>query len=189
VDRAIKSVELYKQEGPIARWAKVRAAIFDEVCREGYDAELGSFVQSYGSKQLDASVLMMPLVGFLPPGDARVRSTVAAIERYLLHDGFVRRYTSGEEVDGLPVGEGSFLACTFWLADNLHLLGREADARAIFERLLAIRNDVGLLAEEYEPRLGRMLGNFPQAFSHVSLVNTAFNLTAHGPPSRTRHTT
>jgi GH15 family glucan-1,4-alpha-glucosidase len=147
------------------------------VCTRGFDARKNSFVQYYGSKSLDASLLMIPLVGFLPVEDPRVRGTVAAIERELMQDGFVCRYPTRQTVDGLPPGEGAFLVCTFWLADCLALLGRHDEARALFERLLALSNDVGLLAEEYDPQARRLLGNFPQAFSHVGLVNTAHNLT------------
>jgi GH15 family glucan-1,4-alpha-glucosidase len=182
VDRVIKAVENFGLKGPADRWRGLRATIHEQVCREGFDPDLNSFVQYYGSKDLDASLLMIPLVGFLPPSDPRVRGTVAAVERCLLRDGFVQRYVSRPTVDGLPEGEGAFLACTFWLADNLILLGRRDDARALFERLLGLCNDVGLLAEEFDPRAGRLLGNFPQAFSHVGLVNTAMNLSpAPGP--------
>jgi len=137
-------------------------------------------VQAYGSKRFDASLLMIPLVGFLPSSDPRVAGTVKAIEEHLTHDGFVLRYDTGTGVDGLSPGEGVFLTCSFWLADNYALAGRLDEARALFERLLSIRNDVGLLAEEYDPASRRMLGNFPQAFSHVGLINTAHNLTRHG---------
>ncbi len=177
VDRAVKTVERCRHEGPVDRWRRLRATIHDEVCRRGYSAELGSFVQHYGSSELDASLLMIPLVGFLPPSDPRVRGTVEAIEKHLTRDGFVSRYSSASGVDGVPTGEETFLLCTFWLADNLALLGRHAEARRRFERLLAIRNDVGLLSEQYDPTTRRLLGNFPQAFSHVALVNTAHNLT------------
>jgi GH15 family glucan-1,4-alpha-glucosidase len=186
LDRAVKAVERFGQEGPLQRWRSLRAAIHDEVCRRGFDAERGAFVQSYGSKALDASALMFPLVGFLPVADPRMAGTIAAIERELMVDGFVRRYRTDTEVDGLPAGEGAFLLCSFWLADNLALLGRAGEARALFERLLALRNDVGLLAEEYDPRAARLLGNFPQAFSHVALVNTATNLTRSGAPAEHR---
>ena len=151
-----------------------------------HSIDLGSFVQAYGSKALDASLLLLPLVGFLPPTDPRIVGTVRAIERRLLADGFVSRYDTGEVADGLPPGEGAFLACSFWLADNFILQGRTGEARDLFERLLALQNDVGLLAEEYDPRLGRQLGNFPQAFSHVALVNTAFNLTRSQGPAEQR---
>lgn len=186
VDRAVKSVEQFGLDGPAAQWRGLRAAIHEQVCREGFDAGLGSFVQSYGSKALDASLLMIPLVGFLPPGDGRVRGTVEAIERGLMKDGLVLRYACDPNVDGLPRGEGAFLACSFWLADCLALLGRRADARGLFERLLALRNDVGLLAEEYDPDHRRLVGNFPQAFSHVGLVNTARNLSHAGGPAEDR---
>ena len=175
-DRAVKAVEQYGLDGPVDRWRALRDAVHEQVCREGFDAEVGAFVQSYGSKGLDASLLMMPLVGFLPANDPRVLGTVAAIERGLMTDGFVARYVPEPGVDGLPPGEGTFLPCTFWLADNYALQGRHDEARRVFERLLAIRNDVGLLSEEYDPAAGRLVGNFPQAFSHIGLVNTAYNL-------------
>jgi GH15 family glucan-1,4-alpha-glucosidase len=180
-DRAVKAVERFGLAGPVERWRACAAAIHDEVCRRGFDAQRGCFTQAYGSPRLDASLLMIPLVGFLPPTDPRVAGTLRAVERELLRDGFVLRYLTGEVEDGLPPGEGAFLACTFWLADNYALTGRVDDARRLFERLLALRNDVGLLSEEYDPVAGRMLGNFPQAFSHVGLINTAFNLTPHVP--------
>lgn len=154
-----------------------RHAHHDEVCARGFDCGKAAFTQSYGSGTLDASLLMTALVGFLPPTDERVTGTVRAIERELVEDGLVRRYRTEEADDGLPPGEGAFLACSFWLADNYALMGREAEARTLFERLLSLRNDVGLLAEQYDPVAHRLLGNFPQAFSHVGLVNTAFNLT------------
>jgi GH15 family glucan-1,4-alpha-glucosidase len=181
-DRAVKACERFGMHGCEENWRATRDAIHRQVCREGFDAGLGAFVQYYGAKHLDASLLMIPLVGFLPPDDPRVRGTVEAIQRRLMADGFVARYPTQTGVDGLPPGEGAFLPCTFWLADNLALLGREAAARQIFERLLALRNDVGLLSEEYDPRAGRLVGNFPQAFTHVGLVNTAINLSrAKGP--------
>jgi GH15 family glucan-1,4-alpha-glucosidase len=176
VDRAIKSVEYCSLGGPVEEWRELRERIHAEVCAKGFDSHLNSFVQSFGSKLLDASVLMIPLVGFLPPDDPRVLGTVAAIEKGLMRDGFVARYDSAATADGLPAGEGAFLACTFWLADNLVLMNRHDDAQRIFERLLALRNDVGLLSEEYDPKSERLVGNFPQAFSHVGLVNTAMNL-------------
>jgi GH15 family glucan-1,4-alpha-glucosidase len=175
-DRAIRSIEQFGLDGPIDRWRAVRDAIHDQTCREGVHSGRGAFVQSFGSNELDASLLMIPLVGFLPPDDPRVLGTVAAIERELIVDGFVRRYATETVVDGLPPGEGAFLPCTFWYADNLAIQGRRDEALALFDRLLDIRNDVGLLAEEYDPHAKRQLGNFPQAFSHVSLVNTAHNL-------------
>ena len=176
-DRAVKSIERFRLEGPIDRWRQIREAIHAEVCAKGFDPRLGAFTQAYGSPSLDGSLLMMPLVGFLPPTDARVMGTVRAIERHLVEDGFVLRYRTHETDDGLPPGEGVFLACSFWLADNYAMMGRTQEARALFERLLSLRNDVGLLAEEYDPAARRLLGNFPQAFSHVGLVNTAYNLT------------
>ena len=176
VDRAVRAAERGWFSGDPARWKALRDKIHDQVCSEGFDAGLNSFVQYYGSKNLDASLLMMPLVGFLPADDARVVGTVKAIEKRLLEDGFVARYSTDPAVDGMPHGEGKFLACSFWLADNYVLQGRDADAMRLFESLLKIRNDVGLLSEEYDPVAKRLLGNFPQAFSHIGLVNTAFNL-------------
>jgi GH15 family glucan-1,4-alpha-glucosidase len=176
VDRLIRSAEKGGFTVEMARWQKLREAIHEQVCRQGFDADMNSFVQYYGGKYLDASVLMMPLVGFLPPDDPRVIGTVKAIETHLVKNGFVGRYTQDPAVDGLPHGEGTFLPCSFWLADNYELQGRHEDAVRMFERLLEIRNDVGLLSEEYDPVAKRQLGNFPQAFSHVGLVNTAFNL-------------
>jgi GH15 family glucan-1,4-alpha-glucosidase len=175
-DRAIKLVEHCSCEGAehIERWREIREKIHAQVCARGYNEKKKCFTQFYGSDELDASLLMLPMVGFLPIEDERIRGTVEAIERELMWNGFVLRYRAREtNVDGLPGGEGVFLLCTFWLADCLHLLGRKDEARKIFERLLALRNDVGLLSEEYDPRAKRMLGNFPQAFSHVALVNTA----------------
>jgi GH15 family glucan-1,4-alpha-glucosidase len=187
-DRAIKSVEQFGLEGPVDHWRAIRQEIHDEVCAKAYNAEVGAFVQSYGSNELDASVLLIPLVGFLPPDDARVRNTVAAIERHLMVDGFVLRYNTESGHDGLPAGEGAFLACSFWLVDNYVLAGRLDDARRLFQRLLSLQNAVGLLAEEYDPRAGRMVGNFPQAFSHVALINSALNLTrAEKAADRTAH--
>ena len=183
LDRVIRAVDHFGLEGPTDRWRALREQVHAEVCARAFDASLGSFVQAYGSSQLDASLLLIPLVGFLPPDDPRVLGTVAAIERRLLVDGLVMRYDTRVTEDGLPPGEGAFLACSFWLADNYVLQGRHDDARAMFERLLGLRNDVGLLAEEYDPRLRRQVGNFPQAFSHVGLVGTAFNL-ARALPAR-----
>jgi GH15 family glucan-1,4-alpha-glucosidase len=187
-DRAVKAVEDFGLPGPAKRWAALRDEIRRDVLTKGYDADRGTFTQFYGSRELDAALLMMPLVGFLPATDERVRGTVAAIERELLRDGFVQRYTQppGEGVDGLPSGEGAFLACSFWLADNFALMGRHDEARELFERLLALRNDVGLLSEEYDPRAGRLVGNFPQAFSHVPLIDTARNLSRTLGPSQER---
>jgi GH15 family glucan-1,4-alpha-glucosidase len=186
LDRGVKGIEKFGLEGPRDRWAALRDEIHEQVCREGFNASKGAFVQFYGTDLLDASLLMMPLVGFLPATDPRVRGTIEAIERELTNDGFVSRYTTVEEVDGLPPGEGAFLLCTFWLADNLQLLGRTADARRIFERLLAARNDVGLLSESYDVDARRLVGNFPQAFSHIGLINTARNLSRHGGPAENR---
>ena len=183
-DRAIKAVERRGVEGPIEQWRAQRRRIHEEVCARAYDPLQNTFTQYYGSTDVDASLLMIPLVGFLPSDDPRMAGTVAAIERDLVEDGFVRRYvTSGTgEIDGLPDGEGVFLACSFWLADNYVLQGRRDAAGQLFERLLSLANDVGLLSEQYDPRAKRLLGNFPQAFSHVSLINTARNLTsARGP--------
>jgi GH15 family glucan-1,4-alpha-glucosidase len=176
VDRAVKSAEQFDLPGPIAHWRELRDQIHADVCEKAYDPQLGSFVQAYGSKLMDASTLVIPLVGFLPATDPRVLGTVKAVEKSLLVDGFVLRYDSAATDDGLPAGEGAFLACSLWLADNYVLTGRHDDAVRIFERLLALRNDVGLLAEGYEPSLSRQMGNFPQAFSHVALLSTAFNL-------------
>ncbi len=185
-DRAIKSAETFSLEGPLDEWRKLRDRICDVVCAKGFDPELGSFVQSFGSKQLDASLLLMPCVGFLPVSDKRVEGTIAAIERRLLRDGFVMRYDTETSDDGLPPGEGAFLACSFWLADVYTLQGRFAEAEKLFRRLIGLRNDVGLLSEEYDPRLKRLVGNFPQAFSHMALVNSAYNLTRAENPVEQR---
>ena len=190
LDRVIKGAEQFGlATTSLERWRAVRQRIHDDVCHNGFDPSLGSFVQSYGSKQLDASLLQIALVGFLPADDERVRGTVRAIEQRLLVDGLVMRYDTGTSVDGLPPGEGAFLACSFWLADNYILQRRQRDARALFERLLSLRNDVGLLAEEYDPRLRRQVGNFPQAFSHVALVDTALNLDSAERPAEQRAAT
>ena len=186
MDRAVKGVEHGGLEGPVDRWRAVRDEIHCEVCRRGFNADLGAFVQSYGATLLDASLLMIPLVGFLPPEDPRVRGTVEAIEQHLTRDAFVARYDTTPEVDGLPPGEGAFLLCSFWLADNLALIGRREDARRMFERLLEIRSDVGLLSESYDVDAARLVGNYPQAFSHVGLINTARNLTRSGGPADER---
>ena len=182
-DRVIRSAEEFGLEAPLPRWRTLRARIHADVCRRGFNARLGTFVQSYGSRALDASLLLLPLVGFLPVQDRRVRQTVEAIEKRLTVDGLVRRYSTAAKRDGLPPGEGVFLACSFWLADNLVMLGRRRDARRLFERLLRLRNDVGLLSEEYEPRLRRLVGNFPQSFSHIALINTACNLRGRSAPA------
>ncbi|MGH7930483.1 MAG: glycoside hydrolase family 15 protein, partial [Candidatus Binatia bacterium] len=186
VDRMVKAVERFGLQGPVERWRNVRAKIHDEVCRHGFDSGRNTFVQYYGGTELDASLLMIALVGFLPPADPRVKGTVEAIERDLMADGFVLRYRTDPAIDGLPPGEAPFLPCTFWLADNLTLLGRREDARRLFERLLGLCNDVGLLSEEYDPRTKRLLGNFPQAFSHVALINTAWNLSRPRGPAADR---
>jgi len=186
IDRMVKAVERFGLDGPVERWRKLRAAIHADVCRYGFDRNRNTFVQYYGGNELDASLLMIPLVGFLPASDARVRGTVEAIERHLVTNGFVARYRTRPDVDGLPPGEAAFLACTFWLADNLALLGRKEDALRLFERLLKLRNDVGLLSEEYDPEKKRLLGNFPQAFSHIALINTACNLSPTVGPADDR---
>ena len=172
-DRAVKTVEAFALQGPVQKWRRTRDAIHAQVCERGFDRRRNSFVQSYGSSDLDSSLLLIPLVGFLPPEDERVRATVDAVRRELLADGLVMRYASAAGVDGLPPGEGAFLPCTFWLADSLAVTGRREEAEALFETLLARCNDVGLLAEEIDPRDGTFLGNFPQALTHVALVNTA----------------
>ncbi|HYD09016.1 MAG TPA: glycoside hydrolase family 15 protein, partial [Acidimicrobiales bacterium] len=189
-DRGVRAVEGFGADGPVDRWAALRDEIHAEVCDLGWNADIGSFVQSYGSDELDASLLMIPLVGFLPPDDPRVAATVDAVQRELTVDGFVERYRThrGDSLDGLTGREGTFLLCTFWLADALAVIGRRREATELFERLLSIRNDVGLLAEEYDPVARRQLGNFPQAFSHVGLVSTALNLGAgDGPAERRQH--
>ena len=175
-DRGIREAEMHGLPGPVHRWRGVRDQIHARVCRDGYDAGRGSFVQSFGADCLDASLLLIPFVGFLPHGDPRVQGTVRAIERDLLVDGFVMRYKAEGGTDGLPDGEGAFLACSFWLAQAMYMQGRHGDATALFERLLALCNDVGLLSEEYDPRAKRFTGNFPQAFSHVALVTAALTL-------------
>jgi GH15 family glucan-1,4-alpha-glucosidase len=185
-DRAIRSVEEYGLPGSVDDWRRAREEIHDDVCRNGFDAQRGCFVQSYGSNELDASLLLMPAIGFLPPSDPRVRATVEAIERELMVDGLVHRYRTSTTDDGLPPGEGAFLACTFWLADAYWLLGRFDDAERLFERLIGLCNDVGLLAEEYDSKRQRLVGNFPQAFSHISLVNTAHNLSRAEKPVEKR---
>jgi GH15 family glucan-1,4-alpha-glucosidase len=176
-DRAVKAVEQFGREGPeVDSWKAARDAIHQEVCDKGFDRRRHTFTQAYGAKALDASLLMMPLVGFLPADDRRVKGTVEAIRKHLMHDGFVARYDTAATEDGLPPGEGTFLPCTFWYADNLALQGRTDEAAEVFERLLGLCNDVGLLSEEYDPRAKRLVGNFPQAFSHIGLINTALNL-------------
>jgi len=184
-DRAVKSVERLGLDGPVARWRTLRDEIHADVCAQGYHAGRNAFVQTYGSEALDASLLIIPLVGFLPADDPRMRGTVAAIERELMTHGLVYRYaTQAGNVDGLPPGEGAFLPLSFLYVDNLALQGRRDEAVSCFERLLGLANDVGLLSEEYEPTLGRMLGNFPQALTHVGLVNAAIQLS--GAPTAPR---
>jgi GH15 family glucan-1,4-alpha-glucosidase len=175
-DRGIKLCEEFGREGPVERWRHIRDHIHAQICREAWNDDLESFTQSYGSSQLDASLLLLPRVGFLPPEEPRIRSTLRAVQRHLSWDGMLLRYQSDTPVDGLPDGEGVFLPCSFWLVDALALDGRHDEATALFERLLDFQNDVGLLAEEYHPDDRRQLGNFPQAFSHVALLNSAFNL-------------
>ena len=183
-DRMIRSAEAFGVPGEIERWKAVRDEICEDVIAKGFDRHLGSFVQAYGGKELDASLLLLPAVGFLPPNDPRIRGTVAAIERRLLVDGFVRRYDTGETDDGLPPGEGAFLACSFWLADAYILCGRMDDARRLFQRLIGLRNDLGLLSEEYDAGATRLVGNFPQAFSHIGLIDSAFNLSQIDMPEQ-----
>ena len=185
-DRAVKDIEMFGMPGDAARWKRLRDNIHAEVCARGYSSRRGAFVQSYGSDETDASLLMLPLVGFIEADDPRMVGTLGFIEQQLLKDGFVVRYQTQSNVDGLPEGEGAFLLCSFWLADNYALAGKREKARQLFEMLLELRNDVGLLAEEYDPRAKRMLGNFPQAFSHVGLVNTARNLAGRGGPAEDR---
>jgi GH15 family glucan-1,4-alpha-glucosidase len=189
-DRAVRGAEAFGLDGPIERWSGLRDEIHEEVCRQGFDAVRGSFTQFYGSDRLDASLLVIPLVGFLPIEDPRVEGTIAAVRRSLLRDGLVARYENDEEVEGLSGDEGAFLACTFWLVDCLALSGEMREARRLFERVLGLRNDVGLLSEQFDVRRDRMLGNFPQAFSHVSLIDSARNLEPAEPgPARRRGAT
>jgi GH15 family glucan-1,4-alpha-glucosidase len=187
-DRGVRLVEELGSAGPLERWRAIRDQIHEETCRCGFDPGLGSFVQYYGSQRLDASLLMIPLVGFLPPDDARVTGTARAVEERLMDRGLVRRYEGNPDVDGLPRGEGKFLPCSFWLADNWSLMGRLQEARRLFEHLLGLCNDVGLLSEEYDVDSGHLAGNFPQALSHVSLVNTAHNLSGAAGPALARAT-
>ncbi len=185
-DRGIRAMEAAGLDGPREEWRAIREAIHADVCTNGFDQQLGSFVQSYGSQELDASLLLIPSVGFLPPDDARVRGTIAAVEARLFVDGFLLRYDTATSDDGVAGGEGAFLACSFWLADAYVLMDRLDDARRLFERLLSLRNDIGLLAEEYDTRAHRLVGNFPQAFSHIALVNTAHNLARASKPAKQR---
>jgi GH15 family glucan-1,4-alpha-glucosidase len=185
-DRAIKSAEMFGLPGPVEHWRELCVEIHADVCAYGWDAERNSFMRSYGSKDHDASLLLLAPIGFLKPDDPRYRGTVEAIERYLLVDGLVLRYDTRHATDGLPAGEGAFLPCSFWLADAYLLTGRRREAEALFERLVGLCNDVGLLSEEYDPHARRFLGNFPQAFSHIALINTAFNLTRAEKPAEQR---
>ena len=187
MDRGVKAVEDFDREGPVERWREIRDEIHAEVLERGFDPALNSFVQSYGSTRLDASLLTIPIVGFLPPEDPRVRGTLEAVRHELLRDGFVQRYSHDPDaasVDGLPPGEGAFFLCSFWFVDNLALLGELDEACEMFERLLSLRNELGLLSEEYDARLGRLVGNFPQAFSHIGLINTALHARARGRTAR-----
>ena len=186
LDRGVKTIEEFGADGDVEEWKRVRDEIRDDIFRHGFNPEVNSFVQYYGSAIPDASLLMLPLVGFIRPDDSRMRGTVEFIQARLMRDGFVDRYPTATGIDGLPPGEGSFLLCTFWLADNLALQGRYQEAEEIFERLLGLRNDVGLLSEQYDPNMKRLLGNFPQAFSHVGLINTARNLDRRGGPAKDR---
>jgi GH15 family glucan-1,4-alpha-glucosidase len=185
-DRGIKSIETFGLDGPLDAWLKLRDEIFDEVCERGFDKKRGTFVQAYGSDQLDANLLLLPCIGFLPVTDRRITNTVAAIERHLVRDGFVMRYSTEQVDDALPPGEGVFLACSFWLVDVYVLQERYDDAERLFRRLVGLCNDVGLLSEEYDPRAERQLGNFPQAFSHLALINSAYNLTRERNPVQQR---
>jgi GH15 family glucan-1,4-alpha-glucosidase len=185
-DRAVKTAEKFGIEGVSERWRELRDTVHRDICDKAFSAELGSFTQAYGSSQLDASLLLMPLVGFLPCSDPRVRGTIEAIEKHLLADGFVLRYRTEHVDDGLPPGEGAFLACSFWMVSALKMLGRTDDARKLFERLLGLCNDVGLLAEEYDPRTQRHLGNFPQALSHIALINAGFEFNTTASPAEKR---
>ncbi len=186
-DRAILIAKKLGSDAPIAKWQKLRDTIHDQICRKAFNKEKNSFVQSYGSRQLDASLLLMPIVGFLPAADPRMRGTIEAIERDLMPGGFVLRYDTSKVRDGLPPGEGVFLACSFWMVSCLKAIGRIGDARRLFDRLLALRNDVGLLSEEYDVGRKRLVGNFPQAFSHISLVNAAFDLEHEDEPHHRAH--
>ena len=186
VDRAVKAIERCHVEGPLDRWRALRTTIHEQVCREGYDANRGSFVQYYGGTSLDGSLLMIPLVGFLPASDPRVQGTLHAIERDLTVEGLVMRYRPSGQLDGLPGDEGMFLPCSFWLVDNLVLAGREDEARALYDRLVGLSNDVGLLSEEYDLKNKRLVGNFPQAFSHVSLIDSAYGFCRVESPAERR---
>lgn len=185
-DRAVKTIEEFGLQGPLEKWKTLRQTIHDDVCAKGWSEEAGSFTQAYGSSALDASILLIALVGFLPPDDDRVRRTVEAVERRLMVDGFVRRYDTDSHADGLAGSEGVFLACSFWFVDNLVMLGRRAEAQAMFEGLIALSTDLGLLSEEYDTQAKRLVGNFPQAFSHIALINSAYNLSRSNAPAEQR---
>jgi GH15 family glucan-1,4-alpha-glucosidase len=185
-DRGAKIAGEFGLKGPVERWTAVAREIHDDVCSNGFDEELGSFVQSYGSKWLDGSLLLIPTTGFLPLDDRRILGTVRAIEDRLLRDGFVMRHDPAETETGLAHGEGAFIACSFWLVDALIMTGRADEAQRLFERLLKLRNDVGLLSEEYDVAARRLVGNFPQAFSHIALVNSAYNLVRSSKPAEQR---
>jgi GH15 family glucan-1,4-alpha-glucosidase len=191
LDRAVKAVEQFGLDGPLDRWRTTRAAIHAEVCAKGYDTDRDTFTQFYGSRGLDAALLLLPSAGFLPWHDRRITGTVDAVQQELCRDGLLLRYDPGADgnVDGLPGTEGAFITCTFWLADALHGIGRRRQARELFERLLSLRNDLGLLSEEFDPATGRQLGNTPQAFSHVGLVNAARHLSGSAPAQHVRRTT
>jgi GH15 family glucan-1,4-alpha-glucosidase len=184
-DRAVLLARQLNYAGPIEKWEAIRDSIHTQICARAFNEKKNSFVQAYESDELDASLLLMPLVGFLPASDPRVKGTVEAIERELMPDGLVLRYDTSRVQDGLPPGEGVFLACSFWMVSSLKAIGRLDDATALFERLLTLRNDLGLLSEEYDVNRKRLVGNFPQAFSHIALVNAAFDLEG-GPDARSR---
>ncbi len=186
LDRAVKAAETYQLDWPLERWRDLRTLIHRDVCENGYDEDLGGFVRSYETREPDSANLLIPIVGFLPANDSRVLKTLELIERKLMRDGFVMRYDTAKSEDGFPEGEGVFLACSFWYVDNLVMQGREKEARDMFERLLKIRNDVGLLSEEYDPYTKQLLGNFPQGLSHLTLINSAHNLTQDHGPARAR---
>src|SRR5262249_35160978 len=185
-DRAVKAVEQSHFDGPVERWRAIRTEIHNEICSKGFDRKRNSFVQYYGASKVDAALLLLPTVGFLPANDPKMLGTVQAIERELVQDGLVWRYVRDGEPGGLAGPEGAFLACSFWYVDILKLQSRSKEARRLFERLLALANDVGLLSEEFDPTTGRQVGNFPQAFSHVALINSARNLSAAGGPAEQR---
>lgn len=186
IDRAVKSVEQFGLDGDVAHWRRLRQHMHDQICARAFDPVRGVFTQAYGRPELDASLLLLAEVGFLTADDPRFRATVEAVERDLLRDGFLLRYDTGAADDGLPPGEGAFLACSFWLVDAWLMIGRHEDAQALFERLIAVRNDLGLLAEEFDPRANRLCGNYPQAFSHIGLINAAFNLSRAAKPTEQR---